>query len=165
MVEGDNKSQGTGFSGIIRVIDGRVDVEHDGASSVTMNPGSTPEARLRRCGIDLDDVEESFARSSGPGGQNVNKVETLVKLVHRPSGVTVAASEHRSREMNRRTAWVRLAEKFETLREARRLERAAEQSKKRAQANRRSLGLKRRMVETKRRRSESKKLRGKVQDG
>jgi len=127
-----------------------------------MKPSPTPETRLRRCGIDLDDVEESFARSSGPGGQNVNKVETLVRLVHRPTGVNVVASKHRSREMNRRAAWVRLAEKFEALREARRLERAANQSKKRAQANRRSLGLKRRMVESKRRRSESKKLRGKV---
>lgn len=129
-----------------------------------MKPGPTPEVRLQLCGIVLDDVEESFARSSGPGGQNVNKVETLVRLVHRPTGVTVVASEHRSRLMNRRAAWVRLAEKFEALREARRLERAANQSKKRAQANRRSLGQKRRMVESKRRRSESKKLRGKVVD-
>ena len=124
----------------------------------------TPETRLRACGIALDDIEVSFARSSGPGGQHVNKVETLVRLVHRPSGITVVASEHRSREMNRRAAWARLAEKFETLREARRQERAANQSKNRAQANRRSLGLKRRMVESKRRRSESKKRRGKVSD-
>lgn len=129
-----------------------------------MNPNPTPETRLRRCGIDLDDVEESFARSSGPGGQNVNKVETLVRLVHRPTGVNVVVSEHRSREMNRRAAWVRLAGKFEAVNEARRQERAADRSKRRAQANRRSLGLKRRMVESKRRRGESKKLRGKVVD-
>jgi len=124
----------------------------------------TPEARLRHCGIRLDDVEESFARSSGPGGQNVNKVETLVRLVHRPSGVSVVASEHRFRERNRRAAWLRLAEKFEALRAARRQEQAANRSKKRAQANRRSLGTKRRMVESKRRRSDAKKLRGKVRD-
>lgn len=125
---------------------------------------TTPEARLRLCGISTDDVEESFARSSGPGGQNVNKVETLVRLVHRPSGMTVVASEHRSRAMNRRAAWVRLAEKFEALREALRLERAAKRSRKRAQAARRSPGTKRRMVESKRRRGETKKFRERVRE-
>lgn len=122
----------------------------------------TAEARLRHCGIHPDEVEESFARSGGPGGQNVNKVETMVRLVHRPSGVAVAASEHRSREMNRRTAWLRLAEKFEALQEKLRQERAAHRSRKRAQAARRSPATKRQMVEAKRRRSEQKKLRGKV---
>jgi len=129
-----------------------------------MEPDRTLEERLRHCGIRMDEVGESFARSSGPGGQNVNKVETQVRLVHRPTGVSVVASEHRSREMNRRAAWLRLVEKFEALREARRLERAASRSRKRAQAARRSPGTKRKMVESKRRRGETKKSRGKVQD-
>ncbi len=98
-------------------------------------------------------------------GQHVNKVETQVRLVHRPSGVNVVASEHRHRERNRQAAWRRLAEKFEALRAARRQEKAADRSKKRAQANRRSPGTKRKMVESKRRRGENKKLRGKVRDG
>lgn len=128
----------------------------------TMIPEATLDERLRRCGIRLEDVEESFARSSGPGGQHVNKVETQVRLVHRLSGVSVTVSDSRSREMNRRTAWLRLVEKFEEVREARRLERAAERSRKRVQAARRSPATKRKMVEEKRRRGETKKLRRKV---
>lgn len=145
-----------------RIADGR-NVRYTSVSKL-MASDRSPETRLRDCGVRPDDVEESFARSSGPGGQNVNKVETMVRLVHRPSGTQVAASEHRSREMNRRAAWVRLAEKFEEIKKARDLKRAATRSKKRAQSGHRPAGVKRKMLESKRRRGETKKMRGKVSD-
>jgi len=124
---------------------------------------ATPITRLRRCGVAPEEVEEQFARSSGPGGQNVNKVETRVRLLHRPSGISVTVSDHRHRERNRQTAWLRLAEKFEALREEKRQQQAARRSRARARNARPSAGTKRRMVETKRRRGEIKKLRGRVE--
>ena len=57
---------------------------------------------------------ETF-RSSKPGGQRRDKVETAVRLRHRPSGVTVVASEFRSQAQNRELAFIRLQEKLTRL--------------------------------------------------
>jgi ribosome-associated protein len=54
------------------------------------------------------EVEETFFRSSGPGGQHRNKSETGVRLVHRPSGIVVTATERRSQSQNRAVAMERL---------------------------------------------------------
>jgi ribosome-associated protein len=51
-------------------------------------------------------------RSSGPGGQRKNKVETSVRLKHLPSGITVIATEHRSQAENRKLAFERLRERL-----------------------------------------------------
>lgn len=54
-----------------------------------------------------------FYRSSGPGGQHRNKVETAVRVVHVPTGLKAQAAERRSKEQNRRKALERLALKIE----------------------------------------------------
>lgn len=55
------------------------------------------------------DSDMEFFIASGPGGQHRNKVETGVRLVHRPSGLTVTATERRSQHANREAAFERMA--------------------------------------------------------
>ncbi len=61
------------------------------------------------------EVEWSFIRGSGPGGQHRNKVETGVRLVHEPSGITITATAARSQKRNRELAMARLIEKLRAL--------------------------------------------------
>ena len=117
---------------------------------------------MARLGIRAADLVETFTRSSGPGGQNVNKVSSRVTIRHVPTGISVTASDSRSQSQNRQLALERLVEFFETQRAEKRQERQAEASKARRQKAKRSRSTKRKLVEGKRHRGETKKMRGKV---
>ena len=118
--------------------------------------------RMRKLEISETDLEESFARSSGPGGQNVNKVSTAVTLRHLPTGVSVTVQDSRSQAVNRKLARERLVDAIESARQEQRMAEVAKREKERRRKSPRPAALKRKILESKRRRAELKKQRTKI---
>jgi protein subunit release factor A len=100
------------------------------------------------------DCDIDFFIASGPGGQNRNKVETGVRLTHRPSGIVVTATERRSQLQNREAAFARMVARLE---EAQRVEVPRVPTRP-------SKASRQRRLDTKRRASERKRLRTALPD-
>jgi protein subunit release factor B len=118
--------------------------------------------RMERLGIRKEDIEESFVRSSGPGGQHVNKTSTCVYVIHVPSGLSVKCGRTRSQALNRFYARRLLLDKIEKAmtgvveEELNRIEKLKRQKRKRSKR------AKEKMLQAKHRQSEKKSLRSKV---
>jgi len=121
------------------------------------------EERMRRLGIRDVDLVETFARSGGPGGQNVNKVATAVTLRHLPTGISVTVQDSRSQAMNRKLVRERLLDAIEQDRQAAREREISRREKERRRKSPRPPALKRKILESKHKRGELKKQRAKIE--
>ena len=119
-------------------------------------------ARMLAMGVKEEDIVESFVRSSGPGGQNVNKVSTCVHLKHVPTGIEVKCQQERSQALNRYAARKLLLRKIETSILGRLSQERQQREKIRRQKRRRSRRSKLKMLEAKREHGQMKSLRAKV---
>ncbi len=121
------------------------------------------EQRLAALGVGEADLEETFVRSGGHGGQNVNKTATCVMLLHRPSGLRVKCQTTRHQAMNRFLARRLLLDKLEQAQRARVEARRAELERIRRQKRKRSRGARERMLADKARHSEKKRMRRRLE--
>jgi protein subunit release factor B len=118
--------------------------------------------RMERLGVREEDFRETFVRSSGPGGQKVNKTSSCVHLVHLPTGLAVKCQQERSQTLNRFLARRLILDRIERLRTGLVAAEKMRVEKIRRQKRRRTRRAKEKILEAKHLRSEKKTLRTRV---
>lgn len=124
----------------------------------------TLEQRMFLLGVREEDIVENFVRSSGPGGQNVNKTSTCVYLKHLPTGIEVKCQRQRSQAMNRSLARHILLSKIANKIQQDNLARQSLKAKIVRKNRPKPEGLKKRILEGKRKHAEKKLSRKKISE-
>jgi peptide chain release factor len=119
--------------------------------------------RMAALGVNESDIEESFVRSGGHGGQNVNKTSTCVMLLHRPTGLQVKCQETRQQGLNRYIARRLLLDKIEERKNGFIAAKRAEIERIRRQKRKRSRRAKDKMLANKAHHAEKKGFRRRIE--
>jgi peptide chain release factor len=115
--------------------------------------------RMAGLGVRQFDIQETFVRSGGHGGQNVNKSATCVMLLHRPTGLQVKCQATRQQGLNRWMAWRLLLDKIEEIQTKQRVVEQSRIEKIRRQNRKKSRKAKARMLADKAHQSDKKAAR------
>ena len=129
---------------------------------VTNTKEQALKAVMEGLNIKEADIQESFVRSGGHGGQNVNKTSTCVYLKHIPTGIEVKCQKERSQAMNRYHARVLLVKKIEQQIKGRQSDEIQRIEKLRRQKRQRSKRAKEKMLADKAAQGDKKRLRAAV---
>jgi protein subunit release factor B len=130
-----------------------------GSFPVSLEKEDQLAQRMAALGVRESDIEETFVRSGGHGGQNVNKTSTCVMLLHRPSGLQVKCQSTRQQGLNRFLARKLLLDKMEARQKSRADAERARIEKLRRQKRGRSRAAKQRMLADKSHHGAKKKSR------
>jgi len=133
--------------------------------SVSREKEKVLSARMLSLGVAESDLEESFIRSSGPGGQKVNKSSSCVYLIHIPTGLAVKCQRERSQALNRYLARRLLLDKIELRQKGFIAAKRDKIEKIRRQKRKRTKRAKEKILTAKHKQTEKKVLRGRVTIG
>jgi len=132
--------------------------------SMVVEKTLTLEKRMALLGVREEDIVENFIRSSGPGGQNVNKAATCVYLKHLPTGLEVKCQRQRSQLLNRSLARHILFSKIEHKIQQDILQRQSFKAKVMRRNRQKPKSIKVRILEGKRRQAQKKLGRKKINE-